>query len=289
MAGSSSTKKAARLAQKGKGQRVRFQGGTLFPMAVAIVIVLGLALVVYARQSRPVSAGSPEVTDHWHHSYGFLICGEWVQLSGDGEGSDAEGRPTNIEYARSGVHSHDDGLIHWHPFTSLATGERATLQRFLDVYDVSVSTDKLEFPDDQRAQLPFNNDSGVFDVDDDQCEITDEDGNVSTEDAVISGRVWDNISDTDDGRGVIAQFGDIALRQAAMVVVIAFMPEDAEIGMPPWTAQFDINVANDSGQLAPDQLFPGVDVSDDGDVTSDGEDVSEDDVGPEVDGATSDN
>ena len=39
---SSSTKKAARLAQKGKGRRVRFQGGTLFPLVVAIVLVVGL-------------------------------------------------------------------------------------------------------------------------------------------------------------------------------------------------------------------------------------------------------
>lgn len=282
MATSSSTKKAARLAQKGKGQKIRFQGGTLFPMAVAIVIVLGLALVVYARESRPATAGSPEIDDHWHHSYGFSICGEWVQFEGDGEGRDSEGRPTNIRYARSGVHSHDDGLIHWHPFTSLAIGQRARLGVFLDVYGVDVSADRIEFPEDQRLALPFNNDTGVLDVDDDQCELTDDDGNVTTEDAVITARVWENISDTDEGRRVIADFDGIRLDQDAMVVVIAFEPEDADIEMPPWTTDFTENAANDSGQLAPDDLFPGADVSDDGDVTVGGEDLDEGDVGPDV-------
>ena len=83
---SSSTKKAARLAQKGKGQKVRFQGGTLFPLVVALVVVLGTALVIYARQSRPAAdASAPTIDDHWHHTYGFLICDTWVQLDGDGE------------------------------------------------------------------------------------------------------------------------------------------------------------------------------------------------------------
>ena len=49
----SSTKKAARLAQKGKGQRIRFQGGTVFPLAVALTLILGLALIVYSRQTLP--------------------------------------------------------------------------------------------------------------------------------------------------------------------------------------------------------------------------------------------
>ncbi len=97
---SSSTKKAARLAQKGKGQKVRFQGGTLFPVIVALVVVLGTALVIYARQSRPqADASAPTIDDHWHHTYGFLICDTWVQLTGDGEAQDANGRPTNVEYA----------------------------------------------------------------------------------------------------------------------------------------------------------------------------------------------
>ena len=61
MATSSSTKKAAKLAQKGSGRTVRFQGGTVFPVAVALVLVIGLGLIAQVA----VSAG-----------LGWLVYGE---------------------------------------------------------------------------------------------------------------------------------------------------------------------------------------------------------------------
>ena len=60
---------------KGKGKRVRFQGGTLFPLVVALVLVIGLGLIVYARASQPAadaSAPQPGI-DHWHGAYGFYM------------------------------------------------------------------------------------------------------------------------------------------------------------------------------------------------------------------------
>ena len=56
---SASTKRAARLAQKGKGKRVRFQGGTLFPVVILLIIVVGLATVVYAKASQPIQRAVP--------------------------------------------------------------------------------------------------------------------------------------------------------------------------------------------------------------------------------------
>ncbi|MEM1333231.1 MAG: hypothetical protein AAGG08_07195 [Actinomycetota bacterium] len=265
---SSSTKKAARLAQKGKGKRVRFQGGTLFPLAVAIVVVLGLGLVVYARQSRPAAdATAPRVDDHWHHVYGFYLCDTWVQLAGDAEEQDASGRPLNLDFARTGIHSHDDGLIHWHPFSSAAVGRRAQLSVFLDVYEVEISNDTLRFPERQFGQLPPNApEDGVYESGETTCEITDEDGDTSTEDASLYAVVWDNFSDTDDGTTFIAGVEDIAINMDGMVVSIVFAPDDVEPGMPPWAPEFEERAANDLTQLEADQLFGGIDVSEDGDI-----------------------
>ena len=113
---SSSTKKAAQLAQKGKGKKVRFQGGTLFPLIVAIVVVLGVGTIVYARQTIPADDSSPPtVNDHWHAAYGFYLCDTWEQLAGNLEETDTSGQLISSRFLRTGIHSHDDGVIHWHP------------------------------------------------------------------------------------------------------------------------------------------------------------------------------
>ena len=126
----------------------------MFPLIVALVVVLGLALVVYARQSRPAAdASDPSVGDHWHVAYGFDICGEWFQLQGDAEERDANGNFINTEFARTGVHSHNDGVIHWHANSRAAVGRRAIFQVLLDVYDVELENKRLVFPEEQRAQI----------------------------------------------------------------------------------------------------------------------------------------
>lgn len=243
---SSSTKKAAKLAKSGKGKKVRFQGGKLFPMVVALVVVLGFGLVVYARQSRPAAdASAPTVSDHWHHAYGFYLCDTWFQLSGDAEDP---GTDNFTEFQRTGIHSHDDGLIHWHPFSSAAVGTRATLGVFLETYNVELTNDKLVFPEDQRAGLPYERETGVFEDGETTCVI---DGN--EEDAETKVVVWNNFTDTDDGTTFIADFNNIRLDRDQMVVAIAFVPDDTDISMPPWAPELPALGQIDSGQLAPEE------------------------------------
>jgi hypothetical protein len=249
VATSSSTKKAARLAQKGQGKKIRFQGGTLFPMVVAVVVVLGLLLVVYSRQSQPAAdASEPTIDQHWHAAYGFYLCDEWFQLSGALEESDSTGF-LNTDYARTGVHSHEDGVIHWHPFSSAATGRNATLGVFLENYGVELSNDTLVFPEEQRPLLPYQQETGVFENDETSCEI---DGN--EEDAALQVVVWDNFSDTDSGTTYIADFNNIRLTQDAMVFTIAFVPNGTDVEMPPWAPELPALGAEDTNYLSPEDL-----------------------------------
>ena len=112
MGKASSSKKverAARAAASSRGASERRELG--FPMAVATVIVLGIALVFIARDNR-APAAPPRIGDHWHAAYTIYDCG------------------TEVPYFQSaadpdGIHSHQDSLIHIHPFNSSATGEDA--------------------------------------------------------------------------------------------------------------------------------------------------------------------
>lgn len=223
-------------------------------MIVALVLVLGMALVVYARQSRPAAdASDPQIGDHWHVAYGFYICDEWVQLTGDAEERDANGGFLNTDFARTGIHSHDDGLIHWHPNSRAAVGRRAQLDVFLSVYDVELTNSKMTFPAAQLGQLPPGFEDGVFENGETMCNI---DGN--EEAGSLQVVVWDDFRETDSGTTFIAAFDNIPVDSDSKVFSIAFVPDNTEVLMPPWAKDLPTLGAVDSGQVLPeDQLFGG--------------------------------
>ena len=155
MAPSSSAKKVARLASRGKGKNVRFQGGSVFPIAVAIVVVLGLLAIVYGRESRPSDgSGVPRVNDgvnidaHWHAAFGIYIFDTFQpKIVGTLEetGIDSTGQSVllNDKFKILGIHSHGDGIIHYHPASTKSSGNRAKLGVFLDSYDIKLTDSEL--------------------------------------------------------------------------------------------------------------------------------------------------
>ena len=264
----SSTKKAAKLAQRGGGRTVRFQGGTVFPLAVALTLVLGLALIVYARQSVPAAdASPPTIDDHWHAAYGFNICGEWYQLNGDLEELNAQGQLVNTDFLRSGVHSHNDGIIHWHPYGSPAVGKNAKLGVFLETYGVELTDDALRFPPAQVETVP-----GL------QAEYVEGDDDCDGEDAELSVKAWDSFTDTDAGSRFIANMNNIRIDSDAMVFSIYFLPDGEEQSMPPWAQELLTRAENDSGQLRPEDLLDQTDPSIVGDPSGDSTEDGADDA-----------
>jgi hypothetical protein len=232
---SSSTRKAARLAQKGKGKRVRFQGGTLFPVIVAAVLVVGLALIVYARASRPAAdSGPPQPNiDHWHWAYGFQLCTDSpnVVFTGALEEVDTLGNLINTDFLTTGVHSHDDGVIHWHPYSARASGSRAKVGIFLDNYGANLDDEKLELPEGlmyEETKAPVAEDfPRVYEEDETQC-----DG----EDATLKVVVWEDYTDPGSDRVYTSNFDEIPFDGDGKVVVVAFVPDDVDVVMPSWAA-----------------------------------------------------
>jgi hypothetical protein len=242
VASSSSTKKAAKLAQKGSGRTVRFQGGTVFPLAVAAVLIVGLALIVYGRQTLPSADSSPPtIDDHWHAAYGFNICGEWYQLAGNLEDRNSQGQYIYTNFLRTGIHSHDDGVIHWHPNTSAAVGKNAVIGVFFDAYELDFSDDRVAFPPENVLGFADEYVEGET-----QC-----DG----EDASWSIRVWDSFTDTDAGQRYIANMDRIHIDQDGMVFGVYFGPDDMDQSMPPWAQQLPQLGAIDAGQILPEDLL----------------------------------
>ena len=140
MGKASSNKKVQRAAKAGSGARARSAGerNFLFPAALALVVILGMVLVIYARNERVAEAQDPPIAleDHWHSAFGIYIC--------DGY------EPTMPQFEAAnngGTHTHGDGLIHIHPFSEARSGSNATMTNFMDdAPGYSLSDDRLEVP-----------------------------------------------------------------------------------------------------------------------------------------------
>lgn len=233
---SSSAKKVAKLAQRGKGKKVRFQGGSLFPVAVLVVIVVGLLTIVYARQSRPDPGSQPpQVNDHWHAAYGMYVCDTWLpKLTGtleDTQTDPATGQVIPTKFTTTGVHSHGDGVIHWHPYSTKAVGNRAKLGLFLNNYDVELSPDELK--------LPANQGGNDYKASDFTC---------NGKKVQITVTAWDSYTDTGKGTTNITNLNDVRLKNDGMVFTIAVVPAGTTITMPPWAKNLpDLGAADGSG------------------------------------------
>lgn len=247
MASSSSAQKVAKLATRGKGKKVRFQGGTTFPVIVAVVGALLIGLIAYAKASLPDDGGGPpRLGDHWHAAYSFYACqddGSYLTLPNlkgnlEERGVDSvtgEEVLTNKAFSNTGIHSHEDGVIHWHPYTSRATGQRAKLGVFLDNYDVELTDTKLALPAEQGGE--------VFDTATYKC-----DG----KDTVIKVRIWDNYA-SDTFRDCVTDCTDTRVSKNGMVFVVAVVPAegDVEIPKPAWAADLPSLGAADGGDPIP--------------------------------------
>lgn len=237
MGKASSAKKIARAARAGgRASGVR-QRNLLFPGAIAAIVVLGVLMVGFSvREHRadantvPPLAGEDGLPgDHWHASYGFYVCGEWM--------------PSLPEWHdTAGVHSHGDGVVHIHPFGEAGAGRNATMGTFLkDAPDVSLSDDKLELGDES------------WETGKDECD--------GEKGELVIAR-WKDVQTTDAEPGLVYEnFDDIRFREDGEGYTIAFVPEgETDIPKPESSAQLAelgaIDSGNPSGTTLPGDLAP---------------------------------
>ena len=262
MAPSSSARKVAKLASRGKGKKVRFSGGTTFPAIVTAVVVAMVALVAYAKISLPSEeAGAPQPGDNWHIAYGIKVCDEWLpNLTGTADENDTKDASTG-DQTKVNTAPDRDGIIHYHPQAGGNTGKKARLGVFLDIYDIKLTDTKLELPAsqvDEGETRKWNiNDDDVFKGT--PCE---------GKDAQLLVRVW---NDYTQGafQDKVTDFGGQRFIRSGMVFAIAIIPDedDFELNQPDSAARLeDLGVI---GEGSADPVTTDTAVTSDSTVTSD--------------------
>jgi hypothetical protein len=190
----------------------------MWTVGIVALIAVGVGLVVVSRNEnqaeaneRPRIASGDQPGDHWHAAIGVNVCGQWLSNAPEFHNRAGTG---NVQ---AGIHSHGDGLIHIHPFTSNEAGENATLGTFFEFGGWSLSEGSFEaWEGDEHS-------SG------DEC------GN---KEATVRWSV--------NGKEKTGNPADYR-PQDQDVIAVALLPEGKKIGRPPSAA----NVGSPEGGSAP--------------------------------------
>lgn len=171
-------------------------------------MVLGVALVVFARQDRLDEdlGGVPQLGDHIHQAFAVNICGEF--------------QPDIPEFESTvGIHTHGDGVIHIHPFSQLGVGANATVGRYLK--DAQEAGLDIELTDSKLTFLEETAKEG-----DTKCD--------GVSDPVLRMAYWANVQDEASLPDVTTgDFSEKRLTENGAGITIYFGDPDADIPKPP--------------------------------------------------------
>lgn len=169
---------------------------------MALVVVLGIVGVVVSREARidkGPTARTPPVAnkDHWHAAYGVYLCSEFTPA-------------IENQNDPAGIHTHADGIIHIHPFSSASGGKNATLSQFTKASGLTLTDSKIKVPGGktfEEGKTKCGGKAGIVQV--------------KVDDKVITENV-----------------GDIRLTERA-IITIAFAPKGAKLPEPPSVPNLD--------------------------------------------------
>lgn len=206
MAKPSSVRKVAKAARTGGGRTTRGTTSWVFPTLLTVVAITGVFLIGFSRAQRNPDTSPPRVgADHWHSAIGFNICGAFAPPIPD-NGQDP-----------LGIHSHGDGVIHTHPFSSQAAGNRARLKLWLETVGVELTETELKLPGQEAKK------NGM------KCE---------DKSATLRMKVWDSRARSDEGQIFEGDPGELRLGDSQLITV-AFVPEGTDIPRPPTEVELD--------------------------------------------------
>lgn len=208
MGKASSSKKVARAARAGGRVSAGQPRGLLFPGVLSMVVLLGIALVVFARQDRLDQdlGGVPQIGDHIHQAFGVYVCDEWTVDLPEFE-------------SPVGIHTHGDGVLHIHPFSQLGVGANATLDRFFK-----------DARDDGGLELELSDSSVTY------LGETFEEGDATCDgvtDPVWRMAYWSDVQDAaSEPEVTTGDFGSKRLTENGAGITLYYGADDADIPKP---------------------------------------------------------
>ena len=131
----------ARAGATGGGRSYRGQRPMKWYASLAMICLLGVALIVYSRYERqhPAPAAAPAIGAHWYQAVGFYVCGKFQP-----------NLPSNPNASTSpipGIRTDGDGVIQVAPTTKKDAGNNATLARFVALYPkLTLTSSTLQIP-----------------------------------------------------------------------------------------------------------------------------------------------
>lgn len=245
MGKASSNKKVARAAKAGGGRaRAAGERNILFPTMLAVVVILGMVLVVYARDDRRAEALAAPLAnqDHWHAAYAIFTCD-----------STLPDLPQYTAPQNGGIHTHGDGLVHVHPFSPARAGENATLVNFLDDAGTVLGGGDVLSPD--RLSVPGGE---TYVEGETECEGVEGD-------PIVQVAVWDTAFAAAEGedpdRIVTEDFESIRFEDDGMAFTIAYAPAGADLPAPASLDSLE-GVGSDLG-VDPEDIPDGAELGED--------------------------
>ena len=156
---------------------------------------------------------------HWHAAYGIYDCDAYLGAVVD----NADGAKTvkgSIDGTNfpdtAGIHAHDDGLVHIHPFLDRVAGKKARMGVFFDAVKMTMSDKKIVFPADATGVK-----TTTLDVDKTKCK-----GKA----AEISILLWSSAKDTQPQR-YTGDFRKVPLKESAAYAFV-FAPKGTVVSIP---------------------------------------------------------
>lgn len=198
----STTKKIQRVQRSGVSRRAGQRRPVGFPAAVVGVVVVGLILVLLARDARVNAHGDqPRANrDRWYQAYGLYQCDSYLA------------NPPAPEQ-ESDISTLGNGLISIFPLSDETAGDNARMGKFFEALDMEVTDTSVTTAD--GTELKAGDPCGA--------------GRNKTTDTVIKLFVWPpQASNRTEPEVVTDDFASVRFRQDAGAYALALVPESTD-------------------------------------------------------------